>query len=353
MGDHQPLTKADLASFSAAITAAMTASIKNALAQQMDTLMALVMARANNNGNNMNRNRRSRGKEQRKCPHSGNNLRCSSFNVSDYETPRRRKEKSTSGGHFTIYNNKVSIQEFFNLHKINPTVVNLTPPNNKAHSHTASTTASRTEGDTSLSGVGDVTTSGEEPSPQSPGEADVISDDYSDHIENVEVLFEEVAGEEVEEPTATVEGESGKLELKPEQTLEASEEVGPVTKLRDGEVFLTCESSSSIKAIFFHTHELGNQSPFGKHYDAFYLKKNLRSSSLEVEEKVKQLEARKYEASRWAIDGSQQNWVFDPGIPVTAMSSGRRFFYYYRTRGRVLHKKRSLMQEHYSYFCYF
>ena len=250
MGDHQPLTKVDLASFSAAMTAAMTASIKNALAQQMDKLMTLAMARANN-GNNMNRNRRSRGKEQCKCPHSGNNLRCSSFNVSDYETPRRWEEKSTSGGHFTIYNNKVSIQEFFNLHKINPTVVNLTPLNNKAHSHTASTTTSETEGDTSLSGVGDITTSGEEPSPQNPGEANVLSDDNSDRMENAEVLFEEVAGEEVEEPTVTYEGESGELEKEPKKTLKALEEIGPVTKLGDGEVILSCESSSTIKAIFF------------------------------------------------------------------------------------------------------
>src|ERR1044072_1915361 len=63
------------------------------------------------------------------------------FLPADYEPPRRRKEKPASGCHFTIYN-KVSVPEFFNLHKINPTVVNLTPPNNKAHSHTASTTTS-------------------------------------------------------------------------------------------------------------------------------------------------------------------------------------------------------------------
>src|ERR1044072_585984 len=72
-----------------------------------------------------------------------------------------------------------------------------------------------------------------------------------------------------------------------------------------------------------------------------------------VNRKVKQSEARKHGASRWATDGSQQNLVFDPGIPVTTMSSGQRSFNYDRTRGRVLHKKSRLMHEHFILFISF
>src|ERR1044072_6842871 len=49
-----------------------------------------------------------------------------------------------------------------------------------------------------------------------------------------------------------------------------------------------------------------------------------------VNRKVKQLEACKYGALRWATYGSQQNWVFDQGIPITATSSGQRSFNYVR-----------------------
>src|ERR1044072_4960980 len=105
-------------------------------------------AQTNINCNNVNRNRHNKGEKRHRFSHGGNNLRSSSFNDSRYgPPPRRRKEESTSGGHFTICNNKVSVPEFFNLHKINPMVVNLTPPNSKAHSHTTSTTASGTDGD--------------------------------------------------------------------------------------------------------------------------------------------------------------------------------------------------------------
>ena len=243
-------------------------------------------------------------------------------------------------------------------------MVNLTPLNNKAHSHTASITTSETEGDTSLSGVGDITTSGEEPSPQNPGEANVLSDDNSDRMENAEVLFEEVAGEEVEEPTVTYEGESGELEKEPKKTLKALEEIGPVTKLGDGEVILSCESSSTIKAIFFHTHELEKQSTFGKFHDAFYLEENSRSSSLEEEEDEKTSEAIVHGAFRRTTEDSRHNWVFDPGIPISSLSSGQRLLSItMRTRGRVLYKWRRLMQEHFlslvfsilgfDMFCYF
>ena len=60
MEDQRPASKAD----KEASMAAMAASITNALAQQMDTLMALVMARAIKNGNDVNQNRNGRGEKR-------------------------------------------------------------------------------------------------------------------------------------------------------------------------------------------------------------------------------------------------------------------------------------------------
>ena len=62
--------------------------------------------------------------------------------------------------------------------------------------------------------------------------------------------------------------------------------------------------------------------------EVFYQDKNSGSSSLEVEEKVKKLEAPGYGTSRWVTDGSQQNLVFDPGISTSSMSSDQRLLYY-------------------------
>src|ERR1044072_1628597 len=87
-------------------------------------------------------NRWSRGEERRRFSHNGNNLRRSSFNVSDYETPRRRKGESVSGGNLSEFNNKMS-KILSNLRKINTTVVkvvNPSPPNSKGDTHTVTTT---------------------------------------------------------------------------------------------------------------------------------------------------------------------------------------------------------------------
>src|ERR1044072_7364710 len=87
-------------------------------------------------------NRWSRGEERRRFSHNGNNLRRSSFNVSDYETPRRRKGESVSGGNLSEFNKKMS-EILSNLSKINTTVVkvvNPSPPNSKGDTHTTSTT---------------------------------------------------------------------------------------------------------------------------------------------------------------------------------------------------------------------
>jgi hypothetical protein len=79
-----------------------------------------------------------------------------------------------------------------------------------------------------------------------------------------------------------------------------------------------------------------------------YLEENSGSSSLEVEENVKKSEIREYDTSRWATVDSQQNREFDPGILESSMSSGQRLLSItMRTRGRVLYKWRSLMQEHF------
>jgi hypothetical protein len=82
---------------------------------------------------------------------------------------------------------------------------------------------------------------------------------------------------------------------------------------------------------------------------------NSWSSSLKVEEKVKTSEVLKYVASMWASDSSTQTFVFDPGICVREFRT-KTSLYYNRTRGRVLHKKRSLMQEQilfYFIICFF
>src|ERR1044072_6923090 len=90
MGDPQPLTKAGLASFTAAMPASIPAAMTAAIGDMTERLTATMTLNANQ-GNNMKRNRRSREKEQRKCPHSGNNLRSSRFHVSDYENSKHKR----------------------------------------------------------------------------------------------------------------------------------------------------------------------------------------------------------------------------------------------------------------------
>src|ERR1044072_3418668 len=95
MEDQQPTSKADMEGS----TAAMTTSI-NALAQQMDTLMALAMVRAIKNGNYVNQNRNGRGEKRRRFPPYGDNLRSSNF------SNLRRREKSIPGVPFTSRYNR-------------------------------------------------------------------------------------------------------------------------------------------------------------------------------------------------------------------------------------------------------
>jgi hypothetical protein len=80
---------------------------------------------------------------------------------------------------------------------------------------------------------------------------------------------------------------------------------------------------------------------------AHYQNENSGSSSLEVEEKVKTSKAFMYGESTRASDSSTQTFVFDPGIRVREFRT-KASLYYNRTRGRVLHKKRSLMQEQFN-----
>ena len=86
-----------------------------------------------------------------------------------------------------------------------------------------------------------------------------------------------------------------------------------------------------------HSHE----------YQTFNQDKNSGSSSLEVEEKVKISKPLMYGASTLLSDSSTQTFVFDPGIRVREFRT-EASLYYNRTRGRVLHKKRSLMQEQFN-----
>jgi hypothetical protein len=86
-----------------------------------------------------------------------------------------------------------------------------------------------------------------------------------------------------------------------------------------------------------HSHE----------YQTFNQDKNSGSSSFEVEEKVKTSKALMYGASTLLSDSSTQTFVFDPGIRVPEFRT-EASLYYNRTRGRVLHKKRSLMQEQFN-----
>ncbi|KAK2438539.1 hypothetical protein QL285_023308 [Trifolium repens] len=80
---------------------------------------------------------------------------------------------------------------------------------------------------------------------------------------------------------------------------------------------------------------------------AHYQNENSGSSSLEIEEKVKTSKASIYGASTRASGSSKQIFVFDPGIRVREFQT-KVSLYYNRTRGRVLHKKRSLMQEQFN-----
>ncbi|KAK2457413.1 hypothetical protein QL285_004685 [Trifolium repens] len=82
-------------------------------------------------------------------------------------------------------------------------------------------------------------------------------------------------------------------------------------------------------------------------YQAFNQDENSGSSSFEVEEKVKTSKALMYGASTLLSDSSTQTFVFDPGIRVPKFRT-EASLYYNRTRGRVLHKKRSLMQEQFN-----
>jgi hypothetical protein len=87
----------------------------------------------------------------------------------------------------------------------------------------------------------------------------------------------------------------------------------------------------------------------GLSVEAVYLEENSRSSSLEEEEVEKMSEAIVHGAFRRTTKDSRQNWVFDPGIPISSMSSGQRLLSItMRTRGRVLYKWRRLMQEIFS-----
>src|ERR1044072_7847280 len=98
MEDQRPASKADME----ASMAAMAASITNARAQQMDTLMAFVMARAIKNGNNVNQNRNGRGEKQRRFPPYGDNLRSSKFS-----NLRRREEPIPETLFTTHYNSNL------------------------------------------------------------------------------------------------------------------------------------------------------------------------------------------------------------------------------------------------------
>src|ERR1044072_1252614 len=98
MEDQRPASKADME----ASMASMAASITNALAQQMDTLMALVMARAIKNGNNMNQNRNDRGEKRRRLPPYRDNLRSSKFS-----NLRRREEPIPENLFTTRYNSNL------------------------------------------------------------------------------------------------------------------------------------------------------------------------------------------------------------------------------------------------------
>ncbi|KAK2400521.1 XH/XS domain-containing protein [Trifolium repens] len=82
-------------------------------------------------------------------------------------------------------------------------------------------------------------------------------------------------------------------------------------------------------------------------YQAFNQDENSGSSSFEVEEKVKTSKALMSGASTRLSDSSTQTFVFDPGIRVPELRT-EASLYYNRTRGRVLHKKRSLMQEQFN-----
>ncbi|KAK2381956.1 hypothetical protein QL285_069519 [Trifolium repens] len=81
--------------------------------------------------------------------------------------------------------------------------------------------------------------------------------------------------------------------------------------------------------------------------EAHYQNENSGSSSLEVEEKIKTSKAYMYGASTQASDSSTQTFVFDPGIRVREFRI-KTSLYYNRTRGRILHKKMSLMQEQFN-----
>jgi hypothetical protein len=59
-----------------------------------------------------------------------------------------------------------------------------------------------------------------------------------------------------------------------------------------------------------------------------------------------------YGASMRALDSSTQTFVFDPGIRIHEFRM-KASLYYNRTRGRVFHKKRSLMQEQFKILFYF
>jgi hypothetical protein len=79
-------------------------------------------------------------------------------------------------------------------------------------------------------------------------------------------------------------------------------------------------------------------------YQAFIQDENSRSSSLEDEENVKTSKSLMYDISIRASNSSTQTFVFDPDTRVREFRT-KASLYYNRTRGRILHRKRSLMQE--------
>jgi hypothetical protein len=111
------------------------------------------------------------------------------------------------------------------------------------------------------------------------------------------------------------------------------------------------ETVSKERELRIGANEKGEKNRFLT-LEPLYQDKNSRSSSLKVEEKVKTSEVLMYGASMRALDSSTQTFVFDPGIRIHEFRM-KASLYYNRTRGRVFHKKRSLMQEQFKILFYF
>lgn len=362
------MTKADLKDVTAALTAALTAITQHMtqqMIQHMATFTAALTAQINNT-NNGNRRRDRRGKPHR-FPRDNNNNRSAislpsqSLHSPSVSHPYYKVQYSTSKTTETPHPQPATSNLINPYPNISPTAnpISLPQPLPKPISNSCPSArpmyATSSESDSQISFAPSSIVDMEDeakmlvddlvPSAQKPREVDVTKDENFGHMKSSEFLT-------FKSSTPLPTGVQSIIPYNskaPNVILEKLERL-ELLKDSDGahEIFVEGDDEKIVRSCSNGVVRL-----VGLHIEAFYLEENLWSSSLEEEENVKTSEALGCDAFMRTSDSSTQIWVFDPGI-LNVVHEFRTeasfvFFCYVRTRGRVLHKKRSLMQEQINY----